>query len=170
MTNEITVTCYINENGQTEVVCPKCFKSRLVSAEKFKGQKDNIGIRCPCGHLFKIQLEYRTRQRKETNFVGTYQLKPLASPHQTDSQARAPHSGGIVEIINISQTGLCFRARGHHGIQVEQDGRVQFVLDNRKEAKISKNVIIRNVEGKRIGCEFIQDQAYEKELGFYLRN
>jgi hypothetical protein len=43
-----------------------------------------------------------------------------------------------------------------------------FTLDNRKQTVLTKNIIIRTVTGNRIGVEFVEDRAFEKELGFYL--
>jgi hypothetical protein len=58
--------------------------------------------------------------------------------------------------------------RGLHDLKIGQTGSLVFTLDNRKETVLFKKVFIKTVNGNRIGCEFIEERAYEKELGFYL--
>jgi hypothetical protein len=56
-----------------------------------------------------------------------------------------------------------------HDLKIGHKGVLIFTLDNRKETVLTKNVSIRTVNGSRIGVEFDEDRAYDKELGFYLR-
>ena len=53
-------------------------------------------------------------------------------------------------------------------MEIGQLGSLVFTLDNRKKSVLFKKVIIKTVNGNQIGCEFLEDRAYEKELGFYL--
>jgi hypothetical protein len=76
--------------------------------------------------------------------------------------------GGKIKVINLSLSGACFEVRGIHDLQIGQMGSLHFTLDNRKETVLFKKVIIKIVNGNRIGCEFLEERAYEKELGFYL--
>ena len=105
---------------------------------------------------YKVHLEFRRHFRKPTELEGTYDLIPPAI------------GGGKIKIVNLSLNGACFEVRGIHDMQVGQKGSLVFTLDNRKETVLFKKVIIITVNGNRIGCEFVEDRAYEKELGFYL--
>lgn len=77
--------------------------------------------------------------------------------------------GGKAKILNISLNGACFEVSGIHKIQIGQTGWVDFTLDDRKATHLKRDFIIRAVVGNAIGCEFKKSQAFEKELGFYLR-
>ncbi len=47
---------------------------------------------------------------------------------------------------------------------------VDFALNDARETEIRRTVRIKRISKKRIGCEFIKDRAYDKQLGFYLLN
>lgn len=149
---------FVREDGDTTIVCPRCFKSRTAKMTHPKNKNPTFKVRCTCTHIFKIQLEFRKNYRKETMLVGQYIL---------ESPARA---GGATEIINLSETGLCFKVRGVHNIKEGNHGVVEFTLDNRKQTEMTKKFIVRNITANSIGCEFLDQQAFERELGFYFRN
>lgn len=149
---------FVREGGEATIVCPKCFKSRDAKVTHPTNKKPNFKVKCTCTHTFKIQLEFRKSYRKDTLLVGHYTL---------ESPARA---GGTTEIINLSETGLCFKVRGVHNIKEGNHGLVEFTLDNRKRTEMTKHFIVRNVSANNIGCEFLDQQAFERELGFYLRH
>lgn len=149
---------FVRKDGDTTIVCPRCFKSRNAIASHPKNKNPTLKVRCTCTHTFKIQLEFRQHYRKDTQLIGQYVL---------ESPARA---GGTTEIINLSETGLCFKVRGVHNIVEGNHGVVEFTLDNRKQTEMTKNFIVRNVSQKNIGCEFLNQQDFERELGFYLRS
>ena len=58
---------------------------------------------------------------------------------------------------------------GVHNVRVGQKILVNFALDDQKGTTLKKMTVVRSVDDKRIGCEFRKDQAFEKDLGFYLR-
>ncbi len=77
--------------------------------------------------------------------------------------------GGSASIHNVSRGGLGFTVSGTHNIQIGQKALIDFVLDNHKSTRLSKEVEIKAVKDNYIGCEFISHQPFEKELGFYLQ-
>ena len=46
--------------------------------------------------------------------------------------------------------------------------RVTFTLDDAKQSKIEKDVVVRVIEDKYVGCEFTDRAIFDKTLGFYL--
>ena len=72
-------------------------------------------------------------------------------------------------VINLSKDGIGFSVSGMHNIRVGQTANVDFVLDNRKSTRITKEVVIKTIDNNRIGCEFLSHQAFEKDFGFYLQ-
>lgn len=147
---------FVKDNSQATIVCPKCSTAKTISVAEFKDRQHVLKVKCKCGHAFTLQLEFRQFFRKDTDLKGTYDLNPPA------------RGGGIATIVNLSLIGACFEVRGVHDLKIGHKGSLVFTLDNRKETVLYKQVIIRSVEGNRIGCEFVDDRAFEKELGFYL--
>ena len=148
---------YVNDSAKAAIVYPKCFRKKVIDVEKFRGKKSALKARCSCSHLFEVTLEFRRHFRKSTGLKGRYRMDPPLN------------SGGITEVTNLSLSGACFKIRGLHDLKNGQIGTLEFKLDNRKRTELFKHVIIRNVNENEIGCEFLDQQAFERELGFYLR-
>lgn len=147
---------YVKEDNKATIVCPECGISKSISVENFRNKNHVVKIRCQCNHTFKLQLEFRRHFRKETELHGTYELEPPAT------------GGGRTKVVNLSLSGARFEVKGLHDLKVGQKGSLVFTLDNRKETILYKQVVIKTVKDNLIGCEFVEDQAYRKELGFYL--
>ena len=81
--------------------------------------------------------------------------------------------GGILNILNISKLGIGFTVgysvSGSHKMIPGQKVRVAFQLDNKKKSLINKTITIRTVHDHYVGGEFDMNEAFEKDLGFYLR-
>ncbi len=157
MSNENTeLKSFVKPNGGAVIVCPSCSGAQTISVRRFKRHTHSLNVKCKCGHSFKILLEFRRHFRKDTDLTATYDLvKPAVG-------------GGIAHLVNLSLSGACFEIRGIHQLEVGQKGTIAFTLDNRKQTAMVKKLTIRTVVGNRIGCEFIEDKMFEKELGFYL--
>ncbi len=147
---------FVKSDDEAMIVCPACDCARTISVAQFRHRQHLVKVKCKCGYLFRVYLEFRRHFRKPTDLEGMYDLKPPAI------------GGGKVRIINLSLSGVCFEVRGIHDLKTGQTGSLDFTLDNRKETVLFKKVIIKTVIGNRIGCEFMEERAYEKELGFYL--
>ncbi len=148
---------FVKDDDVAIIVCPTCSAAKSISVAQYRNAQHLITVKCKCGKTFKILLDFRQSYRKPTNLTGTYSMHPPAV------------GGGLVKIKNVSLSGLCFEVHGVHDIRIGQRALLEFTLDNRKETLIKKQVIIRSIRGRDIGCEFHQDQAFEKDLGFYLR-
>jgi hypothetical protein len=147
---------FVNPDDTATLVCPVCKTSRMVSVKEFRSRQHLLKIRCKCGHQYKVHLEFRRYSRKPTDLDGLYETEPPAI------------SGGKLKIINLSLSGACFEVRGKHDLEPGQRGSLVFTLDNRKASVLTRQMIIKSVNKNRIGCEFIEDRAYDKDLGFYL--
>lgn len=158
MTELKSAKSYVNQDGSAAIVCPDCFRKKVVGVEKFRGKKGPLKVKCGCGHRFEVNLEFRRHYRKLTELDGTYKMDPPSN------------AAGISEIVNLSLSGACFKVRGMHDLKEGQLGTIEFKLDNRKQTELFKHVIIRNINKDEVGCEFLDQQAFERELGFYLRN
>jgi len=152
-----TTTSFVKDDSITTIVCPRCYSAKTTSVKQFRDQQRKLRVKCKCGYAFKIELEFRRQYRKGTELPGKSELD-------------APtFDGKIVKIVDLSMSGVRFEVNEMHDIQVGQKGTINFTLDDRQQTVLKKNVTVRSIQGNRIGCEFVKDQAYQKELGFYLR-
>lgn len=151
------VKSFVKDDGYTSIACPSCSTVHTVFVNNFRHKNHVINVRCKCLESFKVQLEFRKHFRKPADLNGVYSILP-------------PEGGGGRMIIkNISRSGVGFAVSGKHSIKQKQTATLTFTLDNRKRTKLVKEVVIRAVNGNFIGCQFVENQAFEKELGFYLR-
>ena len=148
---------FVREDGSATLTCPNCNKVKTVSVSQFKERQHRLQVRCSCKHVFRINLDFRQYFRKATKLRGVYALHPPAV------------GGGPVDILNLSLLGLCFQVSGLHKIEVGQKGRIDFTLDDKKETRLVREFTVKSVKGNLVGCQFIKDRQFEKELGFYLR-
>jgi len=160
MKNEKPINAaFVKDDNQTTIVCPDCSAAKVISVKQFRGRQHKLKVKCSCGHIFKIQLEFRLHRRKDTSLAGTY---------KADTQT-TPRDSGIIKVVNLSLSGACFEIQGGHNVKIGQKGRIQFTLDDSKSSVFFKNVTVRSIQNNSIGCEFVEDRAYEPALGFYLR-
>ncbi len=157
MKNQLkTYRSFVKSEDEAVIVCPECDSAKAIPVREFRHRLHLIKVKCKCGHLYKVQLEFRRYIRKDTDLDGIY---GSVGPSVT---------GGKVKVINLSLVGACFEVRGNHDLMIGQQGSLVFTLNNKQETVLFKKVIIRTVKANRIGCEFVRDRAFEKELGFYL--
>ena len=151
------VKSFVRENGDAAIVCPNCQKVKNISVTSFSKRKTRLKVQCSCSQVFKINLDYRQSYRKPTSLMGTYYLY-------------TPSTGTNVALIkNLSFDGICLEMGGLHPVQTGQRGYINFTLDDKRRTQIKKEFLVQSISGNQIGCKFKKDQAFEKELGFYLR-
>ncbi|MBU1568420.1 MAG: PilZ domain-containing protein [Proteobacteria bacterium] len=148
---------FVKSGDEATIICPQCNSAKIIAVRQFRHRLHRLIVKCRCGYSFKVQLEFRRHYRKPTDLPGIYDPVPPAV------------SGGKAKVINLSLSGACFELRGVHDLQIGQKGVLVFTLDNRKESVLTKSIFIRSISGNRIGGEFVEDRAFDKELGFYLR-
>lgn len=148
---------FVKDGDVAVIVCPACGIAKEFNVGKYRDAMHTLKVNCRCGVSFKVLLDFRQSYRKPTNLSGTYAMIAPAA------------GGGLMLVKNVSLTGIGFEVSGHHSIQPGQKALIEFTLDNRKESRIRKQITVRSIRGNFIGGEFLQDQAFEKDLGFYLR-
>jgi len=139
------------------ICCPFCNLKKRMAANKFKGKKHRIGVRCKCGERFQVQFNYRKSYRKNVTIAGEFRtLLPTAS------------AGKMMQVCDLSRYGLRIKmvdpAVVHRGDEI----LVKFILDDSKRTSISTKVAVRFVKDEFLGCEFTELSHYEKALGFFL--
>ena len=147
---------FVPENGLAPITCPNCGITKQVPVADYCGKKNTLKIRCRCLQTFTVELEFRQSHRKRTELHGFYEIL-------------ADNGGGRAAIKDLSKNGMGFLVSGVHNVRVGQKIEVNFALDDQKNTPLKKMAVVRSVHQNRIGCEFRKDQAFEKDLGFYLR-
>ena len=152
---------YIDRQGMISLNCPFCGNNSVKWAESFpnSNQPNGISITCSsCGKTYEIQLDFRKAFRKITFFDGFY--SKLGSP------------GGFekMTVVDLSLGGCSFLDSGRHSLNPDDRIKLVFNLDNAQHTKIEKDVVVRIVKERQIGCEFIATASgYDPDIGFYLR-
>jgi hypothetical protein len=77
---------------------------------------------------------------------------------------------GDLHIQNISVGGLEFTSRNVQDFKVGDELTIKFNLDDEYQSEISKDVIIREVRQRSVGCKFetSDETAFVGPLGNYI--
>jgi c-di-GMP-binding flagellar brake protein YcgR len=117
-----------------------------------------VNIKCRCGHAFHAVLEKRRRYRKRTRLPGTYTYE---RPDRTEDK-------GIMEVVDISSSGLKLKLNVGRAFKVGDKIQVEFNLDNPQRTPIEKVVTVKNVSKNFVGVAFNEREGEDPSLGFYL--
>lgn len=153
-----TITAFVREDNSVTIVCPSCSIPRNVSVAAFRHKCHFMKVRCPCQTIFRVKLEFRRHYRKPTDLPGIY------------SSVKPPGMKGEVQIKDLSQGGVGFTVSEVHFLTKGQVLTLAFTLDDKKNTRLVKEVVVMSVDKNFIGCSFVEKQAYDKELGFYLKS
>ncbi len=147
---------FVREDGTTVLKCPHCRHARTVSVAKLKDKKKLLKIKCSCQKSYSVSLELRKMYRKDTNLNGQFVNLSLNNER------------GTMLVTDVSMGGMGFTVIGRNRVQVDHDLEVTFSLDDSHSSVISKQVTVKIVQDKFVGCEFRHAHEYDKALGFYL--
>jgi len=73
-------------------------------------------------------------------------------------------------VNNVARKGISFSMLSVCDIKIGDILEVTFTLDDTNKTVICKQVEVKSVHNRLIGCYFTCPQWYDKELGFYLMN
>lgn len=154
---EIIVKAFVRENDTVTIVCPACKMPKNAAVGAFRNKSHYLKVRCPCETVFTVHLDFRQHYRKLTDLPGTFKsINPSGM-------------GGDIHIKDISVSGIGFTFSGMQFLEKGHTLSVSFTLDDKKKTRLTKEVVVQSVQGDFVGCRFVERQAYEKELGFYLK-
>lgn len=160
------------EDQSILIKCPFCMEERNIDPEKVP-QKYRFKVKCKCGSVYGIQLEGRTKFRKEVNLEGV-----ILRPEQSDKWGKMLHESMETKIKKIT-CQITDISMGGIGIKVldstevigeikEGDGLiVKFTLDNSAETEMDTMVKVKTVRGDYLGCEFSEADKKDTKLKFY---
>jgi len=147
---------FVLDNGTTVLKCPFCRHARSVSVANIKDQKKIIKVKCSCQKSYTVNLEFRKMYRKGASLDGKY------------INLSRDNEPGLMLVKDISMGGIGFEVVGPCRIQVDNELEVTFTLDDNNSSVIKKQVVVKVVRNKFIGCEYFHSGEYDKALGFYL--
>ena len=147
---------YVRQDGKTVVRCHNCGTTKTVDAAKLKKRGKPLKLRCSCQAVFQIFFEFRGAHRKKSCPDGYY-----AKPSKMNEWRK-------MRINSISMTGIGFTTLNRNDLKKNDSLMVKITLDDRGKSKIGKRAVVKWVQGRDIGCSFIETDEYDKILGFYL--
>ena len=151
---------YVRPNNRAVLICPYCGQWRTISADPFRGEKHKLKVKCFCKETFKVFLEFRKEVRKEKFLRGGSCIDHSQKGSRCD-----------IVIIDISVTGLAFSSLDAPTLRIDDELGVEFSLDFGKGPNIKRDVIVKNIRHKRVGCEFeLSGGAFDSQLEYYVRS
>jgi hypothetical protein len=148
------VKIYLDGERSGFVVCQECGKSKKVAFTNAEKPRSGT-VKCSCGNQFSVLFESRKNYRKKVNIFG----KCFLAQHMTDD--------ALIQITNISKTGIGFIKLDGRPLKLDEKIRVSFPLG---EGKIDSIASVHHFgKGGNIGANFINlDEHGRKILGFFL--
>lgn len=147
-------------------------EERNIEAEKVP-QKFRFKVKCKCGSVYGLQLEGRTKFRKEVNLNGV-----ILRPDQSDKWGKMLNESLetkikkiTCQIRDISMGGIGIKLMESTEvigeIKAGDELIVKFTLDNSAETEMNTMVTVKVVRGEYLGCEFSEADKKDTKLKFY---
>jgi hypothetical protein len=150
---------YVRPDNTAVLICPYCSHWKKILADPFRGHKHKLKVKCYCNQTFKVFLEFRRKVRMKTFLRGT-NIKHTQKGSKSD-----------IVILDISVIGLAFSSLVAPNFKVGDDLSIEFTLDDKQHTDIIRDVVVRNIRERRIGCEFdIYDEAFFGPIGVYVNS
>jgi hypothetical protein len=149
------VKAYVNERDEATIRCSACGRKKTANVRQYRDMGKKLKVTCPCEATFLVSFEMRQYYRKPLILSGEY------SKDGTDKHARS------MLVVDVSLGGVGIRTLHDHDLKVDDIIRVTFELDDGQQSPISRNAIVRKINGRAIGAEFC-DNKIDKALAFYV--
>lgn len=163
---------FVNQSGRAIVECPHCKNSKSISGAAYKGKKFTMNVKCPCGHVFPINLDFRKHYRKVTLLDGNYHKTNLniesfyEKLSNKDGSSRNRIKNCTVRDLSLGGVGLDIW--GNHTIEEGDELFLEFNLDTKRNSLIRCEVTVKTVRENFVGAEFKGREDCHAYLGFYL--
>ncbi len=145
------IQTHLNKNFEGEITCPKCGKTRSITAAFDLIMKPAVNIKCPCGHRFAVSLDRRMLDRKRMCLTGT--LYPVDSNQELFD----------VTITSLSSNGLSFETNGVENLAIGSSLEIEFPLGD-SGIVVREPITIKHLNHSLVGAEFCQAH-YDPESG-----
>jgi acetone carboxylase gamma subunit len=160
---------YVKQDNAATVICPKCGIRYTVDAGKVTTRGRKSKLRCKCGESFSVFFEYRENPRRELYVDGYYRPIKEVYVRITVRSALASEDLVLVQVQNISRTGIGFVVPTGHDLKVGDRVEVMFTLDDTEGSHVERTAAVRWIdEGHYLGCEFTDFGHVDSATGFYV--
>lgn len=150
---------HVTSQNTVSVSCPRCKKGRDIHASRFKGRRD-VRIKCPCGNVWGVRVEYRREYRKKTDLKGSYRFIP---------KDKKPADAGLMKVVDLSRNGVRMKIRNFPcGLDVGDRLNIEFRLDDASQSTVHREVVVKNMHPPYVGAMFHHPPEEDNILGFYL--
>ena len=149
---------YVRPDDTAVISCPHCNCQKTVPVGSCKGSKCRVKIKCKCGDVFPVDLEFRKKVRKKVKLLGKF-------TNYSQKNIR-----GDIIVKDLSMSGVQFVTMDIEKLKIGDEITVSFKLDNAERSTIKKEVIVKNINKNNVGCEFEMSSEYAPDgpLGFYI--
>ena len=153
-------TVYISQTNHATFTCPECEATKTVDVTRYAQMEQTVKVKskCGCGNTWTSVLEKRKVYRKRVSLPGTF----------TRFVNNNPVHKGSMEVTDISAGGLKIKLLEIVDLEMNDKLQVEFQLDDARQTPISKNVLVKNIDGVYIGVAFSRAETDDPALGFYL--
>lgn len=154
-------TVYISQTNHATFTCPKCEATKTVDVSRYAQMEQTVRVKSKCGscgNTWTSVLEKRKVYRKGVSLPGDF-------THIVDNN---PVTKGSMEVTDISSGGLKMKLLELLDLRLNDKLHVEFHLDDPRNTLISKDVLVKNIDGNYIGAAYSRSEADDPALGFYL--
>lgn len=163
---EEVLKVFVSGRETAAIRCPQCRLVKQVPVTRL--EKHRLKVKCACQHVFWLQVEFRKKHRKKTQLAGIFRRITKEELAQVNWEFRGvDRQESNCEIINLSQDGVGFIAKGQHGIAIGDMIELTIPLDDSARTPLVKRALARAVTDNYIGCEFLDEDKNDKKIGFY---
>lgn len=160
---------FVDKQDMAVFRCPHCGFTRHFNASGYRDKDSRVKIKCQCGEVVPVLIEFREFFRKRVELFGHGMVLSTITGRSMLHRTKEKFA---IKVEDLSMNGLRFGLVSDFGkdldeLAVDDVLSVQFRLDNRSRDLIERKAVIRNVYGSSYGVSFIRAE-YDKELGFYL--
>lgn len=153
------VKVFVQPDNTATVYCRWCNKTKEIDVSRFKGHV-NCKVKCSCGKISRVQLEFRSQFRKKTELRGSYRM--------IDKEGK-PVDAGAMTVVELSRKGVRMEIRELPLDMAPGDlVNIRFNLDDNVQTRIDRNVIVKNIHPPYVGATFHRPTDTDNRIGYYL--
>jgi hypothetical protein len=152
-----TENVLVRKDGIALLRCPQCETSKAVNVKRFQNRKEPLNVRCTCcPSVFRVFLESRGPERKDTYLEGYYEKLP-----------------GLKDWRKMLAKNISLRVIGFVSLttpNIKEGDRIRIILssDNASYADTDKTATVRIVKENYVGCEFTDRIRFDDGWTFFL--
>jgi len=161
-----SVKAFVTDDRNVIINCPECHVSTKVPLVNF-GSRHRCRVKCVCGHVFVVEVNYRDTFRKCVDLPGHYVII-----HAKTGGAKVNWESEVIEgkvpncrIVDLSRSGIGFVTTDRQKIAVDDIIRLCFKLDNSAATEIVQECVVKHWRDNRVGCQMLSPNV---KIGFFL--